>query len=738
MKERLGLMKVNIKIKHLIMTVISLVVFLLVFNIYIYPKWENWLIDRDVANGNMSGAKDRLLSNLDRNSNSKYDFIRDHIITTAPEMYDVYIGPSSQTGSGYPKQILTLKEAVPYLQDYIQEAPADEYIVWAAKSLVSYFKRNGNRDEGDQVLEAAVNRFTQDNSQYHELWSLRIEESAAWHEFEEVEELITKYERHMDETFMDPVLRIAKVKGEMLAKQGRKEDALNELDKGIEYYDNWLEEIKEQFSETDNFEAGESHYYHELREYRTFLLAQSENTDLATVEGQLVKSNGEPLVNVGVFLRNESKSNHSFYGDGRYETVTSHDGSFRISNVLPGSYQVYLGLMFDQVDGYVWATDPYDIIDIEGEEVVEYPIEFQPLINIVSPSNYVVIKDEEVTFTWEEVPNADYYVIQLGVHFDGGSIYSSPNIVTKDQEVSVPVEILYDHTMGITHKENWDKEYLDTESLLAFLNVEGTFSWQVHALDETGKLISKSNGYRLTEDTMSELPFFHLQERTMTEADLVLQDGDIEKAYNMYKENIENEIELIHSLRMIIRLDNTLDKESDALPYLLMLGEKHPTPSTLSSLVRYYFREGGWQEFEKWFIKYEEISEDDSTYMDSLYAVFKMKQGELEEALAIFKKTMDEYSSNHYIGYILALELYLEEDWGRVEELARNYPERSFGNNPPNWLRLIQNISDLEHEIVMEGLSNYFTGDEEKTDAYLEEKDENALTIFIRALQQSR
>lgn len=56
------------------------------------------------------------------------------------------------------------------------------------------------------------------------------------------------------------------------------------------------------------------------------------------------------------------------------------------------------------------------------------------------------------------------------------------------------------------------------------MNPEVRFSWNIEALDADGRLITRSNGYRLNEDTVGNMPFFYLKERELTTADQLLLD----------------------------------------------------------------------------------------------------------------------------------------------------------------------------------------------------------------------
>lgn len=117
-------------------------------------------------------------------------------------------------------------------------------------------------------------------------------------------------------------------------------------------------------------------------------------------------------------------------------------------------------------------------------------------------------------------------------------------------KTDVPVEDLYNHTVGLSMSDD-EPNSVDPITLLAFTNPNNRFSWSVDAFDENDELLTRSNGYRLGNDTIGHLPFFYLKMRTLTEADQLLLDKKFTEALEAYKVNPEDK----HSERMIKRLE---------------------------------------------------------------------------------------------------------------------------------------------------------------------------------------
>src|SRR5690606_29650512 len=172
---------------------------------------------------------------------------------------------------------------------------------------------------------------------------------------------------------------------------------------------------------------------------------------------------------------------------------------------------------------------------------------------------------------------------------------------------------------------------VDPLSLLAYTNPENRFHWNVIAYDKDGELITKSNGYRLDDKTIGNLPFFYLKERELTNADRLLLDNKVDEALEEYKKNYVEDPDDIHSLRMITRLigaqeeDYRITEKEETIPYLEELAIKSPSESTAGRLAMHYYEQYDWDNFHKWFDPYLDKEEEFDSYNQSIYASALMK-----------------------------------------------------------------------------------------------------------------
>lgn len=735
-------MKVKMKIKHLFLLLIGLFSLFILTTSFFLPTFQSWAISKQISNGNYEAAKEEILKQLDSNSSNRYDLIKDYMIEPQQtnNRFDVYIGPTmTQFGSISTNRLFSLDESEPYLRKYIKEATPDGYLRRTVEILRQYYVRKANWEQAKEVVTEGLERFPKNHYNYTDLKLMLIELEVAADNEEKARELINELREAADTVYQDVFLQLDLLEAKLLVQKGEKGEAYSFLQKKIEDYAQWHDDLLSDMKEENGYidEWTGSPYYHELRLLKSNiepLLAGEE--EISVVAGKVVKSNGEPVANAGVFLRGENEVHRSVTEFEKYETVTAADGSFIFEGVLPGNYQIHTGFLFEQIDGWSRPVEMDDWVEVEKGSRIEYPIVLTPLIDTHSPANYETITDDEVTFSWGDFQGASSYSLFGTTEFEGGSSSYQLYSGIKDTKLTVSLEELYGKGGGIVLMG--EEQMLEAGSILGFANRDGLFSWYVRAYDKNGKAIGQSNGYRLREETMGDLPFFHLKAREYTEADKLLFKGKIDEALKKFKESVAKNPEDAHSLRMITRLgglDSNFQITEESLPHWLQLAEIAPNETVLSDIVNHYYKRANWSEFEKWFSRYEHFTEGKIAPYDRLiYAAAFMKQGKLEEAKALFYEIYDETETRRFLGFLLAVELFVEKDWQKAEAAAKIYREKGiFADDWQGAIKELKQKSSIEK--VVEALELFFSGDEGQLTAYLKEANDQALSKFIEMLQ---
>lgn len=739
-------MRVKMKVKHLVLSTVSVIVLLVLFISFLQPQLETWGISRQLASGETEQAKERIIENIESKSRNRLQLIEKYMISPAPGAhYDIYVSPSGIMGPGpeAAERYYTLEESAPYLLEYLEKGPAGDTHRKAADILSVYYYGEGDYENLSLSLQKAAARYDNNSEHYHELKLRNIEQAVNFQEFEAAEALIDQYEKEVPESYPDARLQTAMLKARFYMLQDKTEEALAVLDTAMEDYREHERQLLEEMREydpdyTDEFQE-DSYYLTVAEDLKTSIESMDDNAGGASIEGRITRSDGQPLANAGVFLKDEPnvmRTSPSPF-DEKYGTVTGPDGSYSFHGVAPGSYQVQVGLLLEQVDGWSWPADMYEWVDLEADEAEQYDIELTPLINISGPKDYETLENETITFDWEDYPDAASYTIFLGIEVDGGAGSLSVGFMEEipESQITFEADDLYAKAVGFSFgDEEWDS--VQPESLLAFANVHGSYFWYVHAFDEDGEFIGQSNGYRLKEETMGALPFFRLQEREMTEADNLLMYGKAREALALYKENVAENEDDIHSLRMITRINGLDEKNAEeTAEYQKRLYEVAPDEGNLFHIIEYYFSAGDWVETAKWFSRYqEEVPEGkQSSYVKALYGITLTRLGDLEEARDVFREVMEEDRSNEYIGNLLALELYLGTDREKVQEMAWENKERFY--ETLDWTPLVEDLESVEEQSLMEALRLSFEGNEEELERFLADED-SALRNFISELKK--
>ncbi|MCH1627384.1 carboxypeptidase-like regulatory domain-containing protein [Fredinandcohnia quinoae] len=743
-------MKIRIKIKHLMFILIGLIILIPFISFVVKPQIELYVAREKLEQGKFGKEKVVELLNSSILQSQKWDLMKDYIIEESSRIgkYDVIVGPSMTQIVGNPELNFTWNEKLEYLQDFVEKGPLDGYLSKAAIQLSAYYQREGQLERAENVLLKSIERLS-DNRYTGIEDELRIELIKLMinlKNYEKAENYIDVMNKNLSASNFYMKAEVVKLRSEMIIQKGDMETAYEKVNNELKEFKIDWEQEKQEYPEI----AGDTPVVYEqlqaLKDRLGKVMTTQQNKLLVTVKGKVIRSDGTPVQNAGVFLREEQDVNKSVSVDEPYQLITDENGEFELQNVFPGNYQISLGFTFDQIDGWSWPTDLNDWIDIDGNQDITYNVTLHPLIEIKSPVNQQKITEKQVHFAWDHVDGAAYYNIHLGADVDSGSIEYLFKTQIKDNQLTVPIEDFYKQTTGVVFEDITDLSKLDPKSILGFANTKNRYSWNVRAFNAEGEMITQSNGYRLNEDTIGNLPFFYLQERKLTKADRHLLDKKNKEAFAAYQESYNKDPNDLHSLRMINRLMRAQPlnvDEAQELSYLIALAEKSPSSGDVFDLVDYYYKRQEWSSFNKWFEQYSKLVNGHlSDYDQGILASALMRQGKLTEARNLFKKVLENDNSHRFIGSLLAVEIHLRNSFETVVELADKYPERPFGSSPKNWSLLIDNLVkerdkyDNYHQELRNVLDLYFKNNEAALTKWLNTTNKKAMKKFIESVME--
>ncbi len=730
-------MKIKIKVKHLVFCLlgISLTAFVISPQLQLY-------IAKKQAEYSQPAAKVKLLKSLNSKmilDSQKRKIIQDYMLENhIANQFDVYIGPSfSQFNHPDHAVTFTWDEMLPHLNRYIKDSPINDDFTSATKLLAFHYKSIGQPDQAYDILQSAIERTSTEDSWIREELQLeQVQMMIEQADYSAAEQLLQKINEKIDPDDYNLQAKIDQRKIEMKIHQGHLQKAFKEVKNALTEYK--AKEIDEDV-------------YEQLLSMKNSLqnALDKRGNVIHTVRGRIAYSDGTPVSNAGVFLRSEEQASRSVGPGEAYQVTTDTDGYFHIPKVLSGSYQVALGLSFDQINGWTWPVNMDEWLDVGEKKTITYNITLQKLIKLNSPVNQQKITDQHILFSWEKVEGADYYQLSLGADMDSGSVSTVFKSYITDNQINIPIEEVYNHPLGVIFPGD-NLSTISPESLLAFTNTNSQFYWSVDAYRANGERLTSSSGYRLDEDTIGNLPFFYLKERSLTKADRLLLSKKLKKALAAYQSNYEKDPDDIHSLRMITRLiaarsDASATENEESIPYLQAYAEKTNSTQALSSLIDYYYEKQQWDSFHKWFNTYEAaVGNRLDEYDQAIYASALMKQGKLKEASERFKQVMELDRSHRFVGSWLAVELYDGKTFEHALAIARDYPERSIDDEKRDWFQMVQALQEESktdsryRQELKEGLDLYFKNEHEGLSDWMQTTDKPAMKKFIAAVKNGR
>ncbi|RXZ81636.1 hypothetical protein EBB07_13310 [Paenibacillaceae bacterium] len=749
-------MKIRIKVKHLALSLLLCCALLIMLFGLIIPEARLQMAERQLAQGNLESKQAIVDAILHPTSQTrKWELIKAHIIEHTPESiledFNIYVGPGHTTTTGGDQELpFNWEEKLPFLEMYVEGAPADGYLVRAAKQLAYYYSTINETSKPIALLNRAEERLPDNyRNQRLELALERGKLTALAGDLDEADRVLVQTANETGSNYSYLQTQIAKVRADIMLQKGALQDSLAQLEQAIKQAEQADRERKNTGSFQEGWKNSELENLMLLRE--TLRSEVINGTETSTLSGTLRRNDGTPISRAAVFLREERIVNQSPGADERYQTLTDSEGRYSFKGVIPGSYQIYLGLTFEQMDGWTWPVNSNDWLIIKGSEQAEHNLVMRPLLELYEPVNERVIEEGKVHFAWEPVEDADYYELSAIVEVKNGSIGTIVRSHVRGTEMDISTAELYDAKMGLSY--SGEDMTIDPQPLLGFANPEGRYFWSVQAYDAAGKLLTKSSGYRLNQQTIGNLPFFYLRERELTAADRLLLEGRLEEAMAAYQADFTSEPDNVHHLRMMVKLleaKASMDRKRTIAPeeihYLEQLATMHPTQTSLFDLLYYYYDQEDWPAYNKTYQAYMKIIDDQiNHYVQAIHGTALLKQGKWQEAEIELAASLAADESHRFIGTYLATLIYNDKGEEALKA-AQRYPERMFGPPARNWENMMERLRVESHAVgsvaylqeIRSVLDWFSDSQQEQLKQWKEQTPFQALKNFVAALENVR
>lgn len=750
-------MRVRMKRKHLLFAGASFLTVFLVFIFVLLPILEERSVDKLVAE-RKAHAGDKVLELIDNTTSvsRKLELIEKYVIQFGRVENQIYISAgismwsmNEDYWSGF-----SLGEKAPYLHYYLENQMNKNRYSYEEATLAyaDYLEKNEGREQALIFLEEKEREIAKSRDYPAEQVLLKramllVEKG----ENEKAKQVLLDYQEQEQQRITalieayDHYIPFYQSEGwtrlmaEILIKE-------NNVEEAIAVIDEWEESVAEhveQFEEDGQVTASDRPL--SLLKERITKLEQQEGGPFGSIKGTIKREDGKALEGVYVFLRdpgNVHMSGHPNYD--YYVTTTNKDGFYEFKDVLPDSYQIALGFDFEHVDGYIWPAAREDWLHLPFDKEITYDITLMKLMTVQTPVNNEKLTGETITFQWEPVKNAAYYRVQVNFPVKNGTQSYYLRSYVEEEQLVVPVEELMHLGFASAYRMDDDGNFfVEPAGLLGFAASDKRYSWSVTAFDESNREITRSNGYRLNENTVGDIPFFEMPTRQLTEADSLVLAEKYDEALTLYREDIAANRFDWHALKMAARLihfelinqkvvDAALEKEMYG--YMETLAFELKIASYVEQLLNRASEKEDWEEYQKWFNEYEEIGERINYFQAYDHSQALAKQERWAEVVKWLHYSVNEDPANEFISHLLAAELVVGTDKELVKTLAAQYP--LLINEYDDWSDVVANVEGNEQ--LQEALTSYLKGDKERFTSKSEKVKHPGNQAFLSKLREHR
>ncbi|WP_037289039.1 carboxypeptidase-like regulatory domain-containing protein [Saccharibacillus sacchari] len=625
--------------------------------------------------------------------NSKAKLIEQTVIEPyayTPYTFDVHLGASSMLRSGSTEDaLLAPEERIPLLEWYMQNAEPNHYLIRAAEQLAYEYDVLGKNADADQALADAAARLSKNTAERRDLLLLQAERHLESGNTVQTRKLLEQAGPAKNDIVFNGLSETyGWLSSRLLFAEGQAKSALESAQQAL---------AEQARIEKDGYT---SESYIALEDYRSSLKTalKQHDSDPYVFSGKFVRGDGTPVTRAGIFLRESDRS--QYRGDKEpYHAVTDDTGTFEIRGIVPGFYELEVGLSYEQLEDWSWPFNWDDRIEIKGNSTIERELTMTPLIDQQSPVGGQELTGDTVEFRWEKVDGAAYYELggMIPNHDNSGGMGSMIRSGITDNHISLTLDELYGTSGGLTWSEDNDWESTQPNTLLAYMNPEAKFSWSVEAYDAEGNKIAQSSGPRIDSKSIEKRPEFYLKQRTLNPADRLVLKGELAQALDRYRSNVEADPNDTESLRLLTRLlyaksqigeDQTMQ---ELIPLLERLSEHSTNPREIAKLLYLFYENTDWAKYEQYYRLYTESNPQPiDAYERSIHATVLLYQGKIDEARQEFSDALSDDGTHRFVGMALAAELTAHQPLTKVREMARSYPELSQENSWTYWSDLLE------------------------------------------------
>jgi tetratricopeptide (TPR) repeat protein len=251
--------------------------------------------------------------------------------------------------------------------------------------------------------------------------------------------------------------------------------------------------------------------------------------------------------------------------------VTDKDGYYFIDNVLPGEYDIGIGISPGEILGKAYLDNKDSQKVLEPGGVLTNNFVFNTAIEILSPDDKIEVRENKLVISWQQMEGAESYGLVTGL-INEGSYASSifVNDIKKKagaatNEITIDIGQIIPEFMGFA---SFYDEGRPTPDTLLGLYDGARVLYGIEAYSKDGRLIGSSMPVIKTE----KLPRHFVLVTQELEGDKLVKEEKYEEARDWFEDYLFKNPEDEHSLYVLARYYEYCEKNYDkAKEYLSRL-----------------------------------------------------------------------------------------------------------------------------------------------------------------------
>ena len=511
----------------------------------------------------------------------------------------VYIFPDFSS-SFHGKQLskTDVQSAIEKYKKLVEKYPASRWAEHGLKQLAAVYHYLGDYKNTEHYLMEYKNRSRHSAAEgYLMLAELYRKQGNNGQALDAVETLLSEYPGYY-------ALDAALLKGEILVDMGRLDEAeaiARRIPEMAREEYSGLDDHMGQDVRTDNVGL----WVNRADRLTAVIEAARNNPDYSgRISGTITKGS-TPFEGVYVYVQSKTYSNVTQSPpDYIAKARTGKDGRFSIEGLLPGRYQVGLGVPAHLLEGYTLEKkDAMSTLAVDRGKEASIDLRFVETLELISPTGGEQVDLGEITFAWKEVPGAKTYTLYVGpvTINDKGVIssYSFAPLATGITQNSITLS-MEDFDLRRPLTVSYDENGVSPDVILGLLYPGGTFTWGVYAYNEDGSEITNSRGYGASY-TQRDLPLVSVAGKITNKGDRLLMERKYAEAISFYEETLESNPNDIHSLSALAKLSHygmnkTREDYLKAAGYYRRILDIADAPELRESLAEVLFEAGDYKE----------------------------------------------------------------------------------------------------------------------------------------------